>query len=223
MGLTVIQENNNLANQRAVDTLAHDERRQFSLGIDDRIDVDRHVSLRTRVGLRQPLANNDFGTLTFKAIKDSLIDKFQIDATFAMMDRARVLTYARSHSRDEVFVHASKGFLERLKMINDEAFALIPAAITAKRLTPGSGHDIFGGVKPNRRRARLLETANDLYALIKPLSGDYSRVQGMESFMRVLKVFKERRGLVVPEGVTAPAVELKDPSEISPRFPPEPL
>jgi hypothetical protein len=87
--------------------------------------------------------------------------------------------------------------------------------MTAKYLKPGSGYDIFGAIKPNQRRARLLETAKDLYALIQLFSGD-SRVQGMETFKRVLKVFKDQRDLVVPEGGLEPAVELKDPSEISP-------
>jgi hypothetical protein len=56
--------------------------------------------------------------------------------------------------------------LERFKKIIDEAFALIPAEMTAKYLKPGSGYDIFGAIKTNQRRARLLDTAKDLYALI---------------------------------------------------------
>ncbi|MDR1164581.1 MAG: transposase [Deltaproteobacteria bacterium] len=45
MGLMVIQETNDLTNQQAVDMLAHDRRCQFALGIDDRSDESRYVSL----------------------------------------------------------------------------------------------------------------------------------------------------------------------------------
>ncbi|MDR1164582.1 MAG: hypothetical protein LBO66_01685, partial [Deltaproteobacteria bacterium] len=94
-----------------------------------------------------------------------MIAEFQIDTSLARMDCAHVLSNMKNLSRGGVFVTTIKGFLERLKKNNGEAFALIPAEMTAKYLKPGSGYDIFGAIKPNQRRARLLETAKDLYAL----------------------------------------------------------
>jgi hypothetical protein len=65
------------------------------------------------VGLKQALANNDFRSLAFKAIADSLIDKRQKDPTLARMDRARFLSDTRNLSRCGVFVRAIEGFMER--------------------------------------------------------------------------------------------------------------
>jgi hypothetical protein len=127
LGLSLLQEWNDLSDQEALDTFSFDMRWRFALDVSDEED---YLSRRSLVEFRRRLAEKDpemkLVRHVFDNIRDSAIEKLGLSTSNQRLDSTHIISNIRLRGRVALFTNTLTLFL---KSLDKEHFARVPNAI----------------------------------------------------------------------------------------------
>jgi len=149
LGLSLLQEWNDMSDQTALDTMSFDIRWRFALDISD---DEEYLSRRSLVEFRRRLVSKDpdmkmIRTL-FDTIRDSAIEKLGLSTSNQRLDSTHIISNIRVRGRVVLFSNTINLFL---KSLDKEHFSRVPIHIQKWHEEPEG----WFGLGPSEQKAKL--------------------------------------------------------------------
>lgn len=212
LGVLVLQQMLDTTDEETVEQLAFNEMWHYALGIAETTDAATYLSLRTLWGLRQKAVGLGLGERMFAEVTDALVKALGVAGGRQRLDSVRVQSNMARLGRVRLLARAIRGFLRRLRRLDETRWAEVPAAVR-ERHAGTSGDGVFGRVKPSASEATLQELAAELLALHDRFAGDET-VAGLKSFRLLARVLQEQ--CRVEETAGARTVSVRPAREVPP-------
>jgi len=186
LGLCLLQEFNNLSDQKALDAFSFDIRWRYALDVSDE---DDYLSRRSLVEFRRRLAEIDpemnLIRGVFDNIRDSAMKKIKVSAKNQRIDSTHVMSNIRTRSRMDLFSNTLTLFI---KSLDKAKFSNIPKAIQKWYKTDSEG---WFGLGPAEQKAKLIKLARHIYKLIIIFEKD-KVVKSAEPYQLLERLFQEQ-------------------------------
>jgi hypothetical protein len=161
LGLSLLQEWNDLSDQEALDTFSFDVRWRYALDINDEEDS---LSRRSLVEFRRRLAAKDpemkLVRTVFDHIRDSAIKKLGLSVSHQRLDSTHIISNIRIRGRFTLFANTLNLFL---KSLDSDHLTRVPTAIREWHNSEPEG---WFGLGPAEQKIKLEELAQYLHELI---------------------------------------------------------
>jgi hypothetical protein len=161
LGLSLLQEWNDLSDQETLDTFSFDVRWRYALDINDEEDS---LSRRSLVEFRMRLAAKDpemkLVRTVFDHIRDSAIKKLGLSVSHQRLDSTHIISNIRIRGRFTLFANTLNLFL---KSLDSDHLTRVPAVIREWHNSEPEG---WFGLGPAEQRIKLEELAQYLHELI---------------------------------------------------------
>ena len=186
LGLCLLQEFNDLSDQKALDTFSFDIRWRYALDVSD--DAD-YLSRRSLVEFRRRLAAKDpemkLVRNVFDNIRDRAIKKLRLSAHDQRLDSTHVVSNIRTRGRLALFSNTLTLFL---KSLNEDQFSKVPKAIQKWHSSESEG---WFGLGPAEQKVKLQELAQYIYELIILFEKD-NEIKSSEPYQLLERLFREQ-------------------------------
>ncbi len=161
LGLCLLQEYNNLADQETLDALSFDLRWRYALDVTDEED---YFSRRSLVEFRRRLAARDpemkLVREVFDNIRDAAIKALGVSTSHQRLDSTHVISNIRVRGRVTLFANTLRVFL---KSLNELQLSTVPKEIQTWYSTEPEG---WFGLPAAEQRVKLKRLAQYLYELL---------------------------------------------------------
>jgi hypothetical protein len=160
LGLSLLQEWNDMSDQSALDNMSFDIRWRFALDISD---DEEYLSRRSLVEFRRRLVAKDpemkmIRTL-FDTVRDSAIEKLGLSTSNQRLDSTHIISNIRVRGRVVLFSNTINLFL---KSLDKDHFSRVPIHIQKWHEEPEG----WFGLGPSEQKVKLQELAQYLHELI---------------------------------------------------------
>jgi hypothetical protein len=186
LGLCLLQEFNDLNDQKALDTFSFDIRWRYALDVSDEED---YLSRRSLVEFRRRLAAKDpemkLVRNVFDNIRDTAIKKLRLSARDQRLDSTHVVSNIRTRGRLALFSNTLTLFL---KSLNEDQFSKVPKAIQKWYSSESEG---WFGLCPAEQKVKLQELAQYVYELIILFEKD-NEIKSSEPYQLLERLFREQ-------------------------------
>ncbi len=186
LGLCLLQEFNDLNDQKALDTFSFDIRWRYALDVSDEED---YLSRRSLVEFRRRLAAKDpemkLVRNVFDNIRDTAINKLRLSARDQRLDSTHVVSNIRTRGRLALFSNTLTLFL---KSLNEDQFSKVPKAIQKWHSSESEG---WFGLCPAEQKVKLQELAQYVYELIILFEKD-NEIKSSEPYQLLERLFREQ-------------------------------
>jgi hypothetical protein len=186
LGICVLQEWNNLADQEALDTLGFDLRWRHALDVSEQ---ETYLSRRSLVEFRRRLVCKDPEIKlihdVFIEIGGTAIEKLGISTSQQRLDSTHIESNIRYRGRLTLFQDTIHLFLKKL---SDSDYQQVPQPIRQWHEAKPEG---WFGLGENERKARLLELAKYTHTLIE-LFSENKVVKSGAHYRLIVRLFKEQ-------------------------------
>jgi Transposase DDE domain/Transposase domain (DUF772) len=186
LGICVLQEWHDLADQQALDAYGFDLRWRHALDVTEQ---EAYLSRRSLVEFRRRLVCKDPEMKLihdiFIEIGKTAIDKLGISTSQQRLDSTHIVSNIRYRGRLALFQDAIHLFLKRL---SDFEYKQVPEPIRQWHEAQSEG---WFGLGENERKARLVELARYTHTLIE-LFSDYKAVKASDHYRLIVRLFNEQ-------------------------------
>lgn len=150
---------------------------------------DAHLTRKSLYNFRQKLMNSEKPREFFEEIVDGLVEEADLEVGRQRQDSTRVLSNIRKMTRLELFVETIESFLGELEREYPKAYDQLPEQWKDRY---GKAEGAFADVEASRTRRTLEECAADLGAMIQYVDGEELRVEGLEHWEHLCRLFEEQ-------------------------------
>jgi hypothetical protein len=186
LGLCLLQELNNLADQQALDAFGFDIRWRYALDVSDE---DAYLSRRSLVEFRRRLAAKDPNMASvrtiFESISKSAIRKLGLSTSEQRVDSTHIVSNICTRGRLDLFQKTIDHFI---KSLDAKRFSLIPDNIQKWHQRDPEGWFGIGTVQRKAKLEQLAKYVNKLIAVFR----DDQQVATGEPYQLLVRLFKEQ-------------------------------
>lgn len=186
LGLCLLQELNNLADQEALDAFGFDVRWQYAL---DAAGEEAYLSRRSLVEFRSRLVRMDpkmhLMRGVFNRISQAAIDKLGISVKEQRLDSTHIQSNIHTRGRLALFQDMIHLFL---KSLDERDYKQAPARIRKWAEEESNG---WFGVGAAERKAKLVQLARYMHLLIECYRNN-KRVNSGEAYQLLVRLFQEQ-------------------------------
>ncbi len=186
LGLCLLQEYNDLADQQALDAFGFDIRWRYALDVND---DQAYLSRRSLVEFRRRLAAKDpemtLVRAVFEKISKKAIKKLNLSVSQQRLDSTLVVSNIGKRGRQDLFANTITLFI---KSLDKDRFSKIPKHIRRWHEREPEG---WFGLPLDQHKAKLEQLAQYSYKLIIMFQND-KEVTSSEQYELLVRLFKEQ-------------------------------
>ncbi len=190
MGAVVLQQMFDLTDEETVESYAFNMMWHYALDIGSLSAEDTYISPKTLWTMRNYIVTDGLHKEIFAMVRDKLSDAFKVSYEEQRIDSTHIYSNMRHLGRLQIFVETIRKFLVNLKRHHKALYEAMDKEFVGKYIKGGQ-KSVFAMVKPSQSKRRIVETANDLFDLIRRFA-DNEAIQSMTSYKLMVRVLKEQ-------------------------------
>lgn len=187
LGALILQQLHDFTDQQTTEAVALNIAWHYALDI--RKDSDAYLCERTLRNYRKKVLNSGLDQILFRTLTDKLIEEIGVDTSKQRLDSTAVRSAIRGLTRLGILVEATSKFLRELKRKQPAHFSSVESDIIRKYVKR-TGDGCFGDTRPSESKRRLLEAAQDVFALVQSFRD--TECETLESYRLLRRIFAEQ-------------------------------
>ncbi|MDQ6955083.1 MAG: transposase [Mariprofundaceae bacterium] len=212
MGLMVLQQMHNLDDEEAVNQFCFNIQWHYALNITDTDDAHAYICPRTLWEMRALMSKYSLDSKALEVVTKHLADIYDLDTNLQRLDSTHLFSNMRSLGRVSLFVTTIKRFLKNLKRQHSDSYSILDKDL-CKRYMTAKGDAAFASTTPEHAGRKLVDLAQDLWALIHAFSKQ-DEISTMTSYKHLVRLFHDQCDETnVDDTKTTKKGEDDDPSE----------
>ncbi len=212
MGVTILQQMKDLTDDETVRQFAFNTEWHYALDVSGVSDTSAYICLKTLWNMRELMSKYGLEDAVFTAITAHLAKVFSCDMDKQRLDSTHIFSNMKHLGRIGLFIQTIKGFLTNLKRNHKLNYIEVDGDIINRYMTK-QGASGFAMVKPSDSASRLVDLAEDLFALVEQFK-DVGAVTTMSSYHKLVRLLQEQCVTRQGEGEDA-VIEAKAAKEIA--------
>jgi hypothetical protein len=220
LGLTILQQAFNYTDNETLEAFFFNEQVRQALNVYDLPESKRTLCLKTLWSFRSKMLDAGLEDQVFSCVTLSLARAFEVKTGSQRLDSVHVNSNMKIMSRLNLFVKVIQNFLldlgkDLIESVFSGGMSLPERRLSKDQEKAGSFYHYFGGLKPDDRKKRLVEVAQDLCLLVKMFAED-SAMSELQSYKDMARVLAEQCEPVEPDsgGQGFMPVQLKEPKSV---------